>query len=313
MKATRYVPQIVGSALAAMVPLVVGAYPQQVAITILIFMALALSWDMLLRSGQLNFGNAGFFGIGSYAAVLLFLDCGVPPLLSIALGGLVAGGVAFAVGLAVLRLRGLYFAIVTLALAAVFRMVALNVPDLTGGAMGKILPTTLFRGDTALTYWLVLGFTLFVIVLSEVFERTRIRFALTAMRNDESVAKSSGINVFLYLVLVFTLTSVIQGVAGGLYSHIHGFVAPESSFHVNFLLLPLTMALLGGTYGTWGPVAGAIILGVVSEYLKLRIPYGHLLVYGAMIVIITLFAPRGVLRALKVQLERVIAMRGASR
>lgn len=311
MKATRYIPHVVGLGLAVAFPLFTGVYIQQVTITILIYMSLAISWDMLLRSGQLNFGNAGFFGIGSYAAVLLFLNLGIPALPSIVLGGLITGGVAFLLGLAILRLRGLYFAIITLALAAVFKVVALNLPKLTGGAAGKMLPRVLFQGNAAHTFWLVLGFTLFVILLSEMFERSRIRYALTSMRNDEQVAKSSGIDVFRYLVFVFTLTSILQGMAGGLYAHVYGFVAPESSFSVTFLLLPLTMALLGGIYGTWGPVVGALILGVISEYLKLQIPYGHLMVYGAMIVVVTLFAPRGVIRALGTQVKRLFAVRGA--
>jgi len=310
MKIMRYVPYAVGAAVAAAFPLMVGVYIQQVAITILIYMTLAITWDMLLRSGQLNFGNAGFFGIGAYAAVLLFLDSGIPALPSIALGGLITGGVAFILGLAVLRLRGLYFAIITLALAMVFPVVARNLRGLTGGAAGRALPSVLFRGDAAQTFWLVLGFTVLVILLSELFERTRIRFALTAMRNDEKVAKSSGINVFGYLVFAFTLTSILQGVAGGLYAHVFGFVAPEATFSVTFLLLPMTMALLGGIYGTWGSVAGALILGIVAEYLKLQIPYGHLMVYGAVIVVVTLFAPRGVLRTLRVQTSRLLAARG---
>ncbi len=310
MKTMRFLPYIVGAAVAATFPLMAGVYIQQVAITILIYMTLAITWDMLLRSGQLNFGNSGFFGIGSYAAVLLFLNSGMPAFPSILLGGLITGGVALLLGLAILRLRGLYFAIITLALAMVFPVIARNLPGLTGGAAGRMLPVVLFRGDAAQTYWLVLGFTVLVILFSELFERTRIRFALTAMRNDEKVAKSSGINVYMYLVFAFTLTSILQGVAGGLYAHIFGFVAPESTFSVTFLLLPLTMALLGGIYSTWGPVAGALILGVVAEYLKLQIPYGHLMVYGAMIVVVTLFAPRGVLRTLKVQTTRLLAARG---
>ncbi len=310
MKPMRYVPYLVGAAAAALFPLLAGVYFQKVAITIMIYMTLAISWDMLLRSGQLNFGNSGFFGIGSYAAVLLFLDARISALPSIVLGGLIAGGVALILGLAILRLRGLYFAIITLALAMLGPVIARNLPGLTGGAVGRAVPVVLFRGDSASVYWLVLGFTLLVILLSELFERTRIRFALTAMRNDEKVAKSSGINVFLYLVFVFTLTSIVQGMAGGLYAHIYGFVSPESTFSLTFLLLPLTMALLGGIYGTWGSVAGALILGVLSEYLKLRIPHGHLMVYGATIVVVTLFAPRGVIRTLRAHAARLVRAPG---
>jgi len=133
MRIKRLLPYVVGAAIAVTFPLWTGMYQQQVAVTILIYLTLALSWDMLLRSGQLNFGTAGFFGIGSYTAVLLFLNLGVPPLLSIALGGLIAGVVALFLGLAVLRLRGMYFAITTLGVASIFQVVERNIPSLTGG------------------------------------------------------------------------------------------------------------------------------------------------------------------------------------
>ena len=107
---------------------------------ILIYLALALSWDMLLRSGQISFGMAGLFGVGGYAAALLHLNIGVNPLFSIVLGGLAAGVLAWLIGMAVLQLRGMYFAIVTLALAEIFRVIVRNLPDLTGGPEGTVLP-----------------------------------------------------------------------------------------------------------------------------------------------------------------------------
>jgi branched-chain amino acid transport system permease protein len=253
---------------------------------------------MLLRSGQISFGMAGLFGVGGYAAVLLHLNAGMNPILSIGLGGLAAGVLAWVIGMAVLQLRGMYFAIVTLALAEIFRVIVRNLPDLTGGPEGTVLPSAIFAGNSTRTYWLVLGVAVVSIIASEIFRRTRIHFALTSIRNDEVVAKSSGIDVFKYLVFIFMVTSAIQGLAGGAYAHIYGFVSPEGSFSVDFTLLPIAMALLGGMHSTWGPVVGAVLLGVVSEFLKLQIPYGHLLVYGLIIVIAILFFPQGIVGTL---------------
>lgn len=311
MRMTRYVPYLLGAAVAATFPLFTGAYLEQVAVSTLLYLTLAVSWDMLLRSGQLGFGTAGFFGLGSYAAVLLFLNTNVHPFLSIAFGGVAAGVVALLVGLAVLRLRGMYFAITTLALAGIFAVVLRNFPRLTGGPEGRMLPTCIYAGDTTRIYWLVLAIAVLTIVISEVFERTRIHLALTSIRDDERVAKSSGVNVFKYLVFVFAVTSAIQGIAGGTYAHVFGFVSPEGSFSANFLLLPLAMALLGGIHSTWGPVVGGLVLGALSEYLKLQIPYGHLLVYGAIIVVVTLFLPQGVRGMFRGRWRQWIAARGA--
>jgi branched-chain amino acid transport system permease protein len=298
MKKSRPLLYLIVLAVLFPLPFYMGVYALNVMDIILIYMALALSWDMLLRSGQISFGMAGFFGVGGYAAVLLFLNTGVHALLSIALGGLAAGVLAWLIGSAVLQLRGMYFAIVTLALAEIFRVIVRNLPDLTGGPEGTVLPQAIFAGNSTHTYWLVLGAAALSVAVSEAFRHSRIHFALTSIRNDEIVAKSSGIDVFKYLVFLFAVTSAIQGIAGGAYAHIYGFVSPEGSFSVDFTLLPIAMALLGGMHSTWGPVVGAVVLGVVSEFLKLQIPYGHLLVYGIIIVAAILFFPQGIVGTL---------------
>jgi branched-chain amino acid transport system permease protein len=298
MKNWRYLLYIIIFLWLLTLPLYTGVYLLNVLDIILIYLALALSWDMLLRSGQISFGVAGLFGVGGYAAVLTHLNAGLNPLISIVMGGLAAGVLAWLIGMAVLQLRGMYFAIVTLALAEIFRVIVRNLPDLTGGPEGTVLSSAIFSGNSTKTYWLVLTVAVIGVIASEVFRRTRIHFALTSIRNDEIVAKSSGIDVFKYLVFIFAITSAIQGIAGGAYAHIYGFVSPEGSFSVDFTLLPIAMALLGGMHSTWGPVVGAVLLGVVSEFLKLQIPYGHLLVYGVIIVITILFFPEGIVGTL---------------
>jgi branched-chain amino acid transport system permease protein len=304
MRNSRYLLYIAILIVLLALPLYTGVYLLNVMDMILIYIALALSWDMLLRSGQISFGIAGLFGVGGYAAVLLHLKIGVSPLISILMGGLAAGALAWLVGMAVLQLRGMYFAIVTLALAEIFRVIIRNLPDLTGGPEGTVLSSAIFAGNSTRTYWLVLAVAVISIIASEIFRRTRIHFALTSIRNDEIVARSSGIDVFKYLVFIFVITSAIQGVVGGAYAHIYGFVSPEGSFSVDFTLLPIAMALLGGMHSTWGPVVGAVLLGVVSELLKLQIPYGHLLVYGLIIVITILFFPQGILGTLGQRLKK---------
>jgi branched-chain amino acid transport system permease protein len=275
-------------------PFYTGGYPQSIAQTVLTYMILAVSWDMLLRTGQISFGIAGFFGIGSYGAALGMLYLNIPPILSILLGGVIAGVFAALLGFAVLKLRGMYFAIATLAIAEIFRVIVTNSKEFTGGPEGELLPQVIFGGDPYFTYYLMLAATILTIVISEVFQKSRVHYALTAIRNDEIVARSNGVNIFKYLVFVFAITSLIQGIAGGIYAQTYGFVTPETSFNLDFTLLPLAMALLGGIYGTMGPIVGALLLGVVSEYLKLYIPYGHLVIYGVIIVIVILYMPQGI-------------------
>lgn len=299
MKITKSLVIIMLLVAAALLPVVTEAYFISVAITILTFMTLAISWDMMLRTGQLSFGTAGFFGLGGYTGIIAVADFGVDPLVGIILGGLLAGGVSLLLGMAILRLRGLYFAITTMALASVFMVIIRNLNRLTGGPSGKIVYTTLFNYDSTKVYWLMLGITVGTIIISEVFQRTRVHFAIDSIRADETVAKSHGVNIYKYLIFVFVVTSIIQGVIGSTYALQYGFVYPESSFSAHYLLLPIAMALVGGIYSTIGPVLGAIILGLSSEYLKLIMPYGHLIIYGVIIVVVVLFLPNGVYGAVK--------------
>jgi branched-chain amino acid transport system permease protein len=171
--------------------------------------------------------------------------------------------------------------------------------DLTGGAGGATFKSAIFNGDPTKIYYLLLFLTLVVIGISEWFKRSKIHFAINSIRNDEVTAKSSGIDVFKYLLLVFVITSIIQGVIGAVYAQQYAFVEPESTFSLNFLLLPIAMALVGGIYSTNGPIIGAFILGIISEYLKLIIPYGHLIVYGLIIVIVVLYMPSGIYKTVK--------------
>ncbi|PNS40217.1 branched-chain amino acid ABC transporter permease [Mesotoga sp. B105.6.4] len=299
MKITKSLIILLVLIAAALLPILTEAYFISVAITILTFMTLAISWDMMLRTGQLSFGTAGFFGLGGYTGIIAVADFGVDPVMGIVLGGLLAGGVSLLLGMAILRLRGLYFAITTMALASVFMVIIRNLRKLTGGPSGKIVYTTLFNYDSTKVYWLMLGIAVGTIVISELFQRSRIHFAIDAIRADETVAKSHGVNIYKYLIFVFVVTSIIQGVIGSTYALQYGFVYPESSFSAHYLLLPIAMALVGGIYSTIGPVLGAVILGLSSEYLKLIMPYGHLIIYGVIIVVVVLFMPNGVYGALK--------------
>ncbi len=289
----------------AVLPLLAGPYAQAIGRSVLTYLILAVSWDMLIRSGQLSFGIAGFFGLGSYAAVMAGKWLGMAPILTLLLAGVVVALVAAAVGSVVLRLRGMYFAITTLALAEIFRIIIRNWNNFTGGPNGALLSGVIFGGNAAATYTLMLVLGVLAIAASEWFEHGKMHFALTAIRNNEVVAKSSGINIYRYLLIAFVITSAMQGVVGASYAQQFGFVTPESSFHMNYTLIPLALALFGGMYTSWGPVVGAVILGVLGEYLKLYIPYGHLIVYGLIIVLVLLLMPKGIVGLVRARMREV--------
>ncbi len=298
MRHWKYVISALLLIVAISLPGFLGVYHLQMMNIIFVYIAFTLSWDMLLRSGQLSFGIAGFAGIGGYTSVLCGYYFSLHPILCILAGSAAAALVSALVGSSVLKLRGLYFAIVTLAIGEIFRIIVRNI-EVTGGAEGMILRNAIFNGDAASTYWLMLAIGVLTIVLSILFQKTRMHYALTSIANDEIVAASSGVNIFKYLLIIFAVTSAIQGMAGGAYSQIYASVTPEGQFNLTFALLPITMALFGGIGTTWGPVIGATILSIIAEYLKLQIPYGHLLVYGVIMVVAILWFPGGLMGAIK--------------
>jgi branched-chain amino acid transport system permease protein len=265
---------------------------------VFVYIAFALSWDMLLRSGQLSFGIAGFAGIGGYTSIVLCYYFKLEPLLCIVAGAGAAAIVAMLVGSQVLKLRGLYFSIVTLAIGEIFRIVVRNL-EVTGEAEGLLLPNAIFMGDPTKTYWMMFTVAAITIILSILFQKTRMHYALTSIANDEIVAASSGVNIFKYLVIIFAVTSAIQGMAGAAYWQIYASATPEGAFNLGFALIPITMALFGGIGTTWGPVIGATILSVTAELLKLQFPHGHLLVYGLIMVIAILWFPNGIMGIIK--------------
>jgi branched-chain amino acid transport system permease protein len=291
--AWRIVIPVLVLAFAVALPWWSGAYPLAVARSVLTYMALAVSWDMLLRSGQISFGIAGFFGLGAYAAALGVLRAGMSPLVSVLFAGLFAAVVALVLGFVILRLRAVYFSITTLALAGIFQVIAHNGAPWTGGPEGLVMPNLIFGGDQKALYWLVLAAVVLAVLASSLFERSRLRLALTAIRNNEISAASGGIHIFKYLVIAFVVSSFLQGIVGGIQVQGYGFASPDGSFDAYYTLLPLAMAMLGGMHSSEGPVIGALLLGVAAEFLKLRIPYGHLMVYGIIILLVILFMPQG--------------------
>ena len=292
--------------LALTIPLFSGPYQMSVLRTVLTYAALAVSWDMLIRSGQLSFGIAGFFGLGTYISAICSIYLSMPGIPAIILGGAITALIAMALGVIILRLRGMYFAITTLALGEIFRIIIRNGGDFTGGPEGLIMSKLVFDGGTTATYYLALAIVLVAVGASVYFQKSRFHLALTTIRNNERVAMTSGINIYKTLIIVFGITAGIQAMAGAGYAQMYGFVTPESSFSADYTLLPLAMSLLGGMYGTWGPVAGAFLLGILSEYLKLYIPYGHLIIYGIIIVFVILVMPQGILGLLKKKLQKEV-------
>lgn len=262
----------------------------------LIFMTLALSWDVVARTGQLSLAHGAFFGLGAYTVGIAYRSAQLPPLAGIAIAALVAAVVAAALGVVTLRLRGIYFAIATLAFAEVLRTVALQLPDLTGGNVGISMPP-LFDGDRVVSYYLAGAIFVLALALSIWVRRSRIVYAVTAIRANESVAAVMGVNVIRTKVVLFAASATLAALAGAFYMPFITHTDPADAFDISRSVASLVFPIFGGLYTTAGPVLGTILLRSLEEYLRVTPPWkdGYQVVYGLVIVIAVLFMPRGLL------------------
>ena len=252
--------------------------------------ALGLSIYVTLRTGLLSLASAGFMSIGAYVGALLTIHLHAPLLLSVAGGALAAGVTGLLLGLPVLRLSGVYLAIATIGFGEVVRVFMLNIDNLagrtiTGGALG--LNNIPRKTET----WHLVLFLALLIYLFVRIDRSRTGRALDAIRQDNQVAASIGIDVVMYRNLAFVLSALIAGAAGVFSAHMTYFVSPNE-FGFNGAVRILTFAILGG-YLTWlGPIVGAFILTFMPELLRFLGEYRPI-VNGVVLILAIIYLPRG--------------------
>jgi branched-chain amino acid transport system permease protein len=284
-----------------------------------IFIVAAISLNLLLGfTGQLSLGHVAFFGIGAYTTALLSVGFDVdllgtgqpfvvtpkPVWLAFASGIAVAGLFGGLVGLLAFRVRGAYFVIVTISFAQVMRMVALNWVDLTEGpmAINGIPPLTLWTpgagvmrlATKASTYWLVLAVAVAAYLLVAALVHSRVGRAMIALRENETLARSIGIDVTHYLRIAAVGAAGIAGAAGGLYAHTVRIIDPDV-FMFMFTVTMVIMVIVGGKGTLAGPVVGGLIFGLLPEALRgvLR-PEVQWIIYGALMIAVLVFMPKGI-------------------
>ncbi len=256
----------------------------------LINMLLAISIYFTLYAGLLSLANAGFMAIGAYVSAVLTLHSNAPFAVSLLAGALAATLVGLLLGLPVLRLNGIYLAIATLGFGEIVRIIAINFDKysgltLLGGAQGLSgIPKLTTPGALFLTLLLVM----FLLIQ---MQRSRTGRALAAIRQDESVAATMGVDVFRYKVLSFVLGAFVAGLAGGFSAHLTRFIDPNS-YGFDAAVNILEYAILGGTVHWIGPLVGATILTVLPEALRFLQEYRGV-VNGIILVIVIIYLPRG--------------------
>jgi branched-chain amino acid transport system permease protein len=278
--------------------IITSSYLIHISIIVFTFAILSLSFDILARTGQVSVGHAALFGIGAYSAVLFFNDFGIPNIFSIILGGFVTSIISIFLGLVTLRMKGIYFSIATLCFAEALKVFALIARPFTGGAIG-ISVEPLFNGNIIFSYYFILLILIVSILIAYKIDRSKLKFAFAAIRENEILANVSGINPTKFKIFSFAISAFFAGLAGGFYAFYITYIIPYEIFSISISVECLVMPIFGGLYSIEGPILGAIILKSSEEFLRTALPYGHMVVYGIILVISVLFMPTGLIGLLK--------------
>jgi branched-chain amino acid transport system permease protein len=260
---------------------------------------MAVAWNILGGfTGYVNFGSAGFFAIGAYTSVALTQALAPPIIVPLLLAALIGGLVGLGTGYLTLRLRGVYFAIATLALAIVFETFVTNW-QYVGGATGAYIVTpqaVLFFDDyIEFLFVLILLLALIAIATARHLKISRIGQGLAAIRDDETAAECAGVPTLRLKLVSTTTMGALMAVAGVPYPFFVTYVDPLSAFNLTIAVNAIAMPMIGGT-GTWfGPVVGALLLGSIQEIATVTISSeANVLIVGVLLVLFIMAAPQGI-------------------
>jgi branched-chain amino acid transport system permease protein len=276
----------------------------------LIFIALGQAWNIVAGiGGQLSLGHGVFLGLGCYVTGILFNEAGIPPWIGVWAGVLVSLAVALVMGSMTLRMRGVFFALATVAVSLAFDQLARHYVDLTGGDNGlalTFLGNSLWALQSRSPAPFVYAGLVFVVVYYWITRRilaSRFGLEMRAVRDDEVAAAASGVRVFRTKLVGFLVSAAMTALAGGLYMQFYQAIDPESAFGLGQAIQLQLPALIGGLGTALGPVIGGALMIVLSEVTNWGATRAgfigvDILVYGLVLLIVVLWAPQGIVGVL---------------
>jgi branched-chain amino acid transport system permease protein len=261
-----------------------------------IMIPLAASMHLMLTIGQLSLAQAAFMGIGAYTSALLTMSLGVPALLALACGGILAAIVAGLTGPIFLRIKGVYFVLLTFAFGQIVNLLLQDWVSLTGGNSGLygIPKITLFGIRIAKVqhfYLLALAFAAIVILALRAVEKSDIGAILESLNTNEMVSRSLGASALSWRIATYVTSAFIAGVSGGLYAFYIGFLSPDP-FGFRLVVDLIVMNVVGGIGTVFGPLLGAIFIVPLPELLRGAREY-QLLIYAGVLIVFILFFRQG--------------------
>lgn len=299
-------PRVMPVVAILVLPLVLGIYWQKVLLSVAVFALLAISWDLLAQTGMISLGQALFFGMGAYATGILNHYWGLPPLLTIPVAAVLGGLICTALLLPVLRLRGIYFSMVTLILPLMLVRL-IEATRIFGGTEGLSGMTPL--SSRWLEIYLILGAMLAALFGFRRLLGTDYGLVLKGICDNDRSVINAGINIYWYKTQALWIASTIGAFAGAFMTHVYMFVGMPV-FALDYSILPIAAAVVGGPGSLAGATLGAFILVPLSEVLRgiggLRIVF-----YGVFLVVFIVALPEGIFHFIQrkyYQFERWVEM-----
>lgn len=262
-----------------------------------VFLAAANVWNLLAGfSGLLALCPAAFIGLGGYTMTMMtWIE--IPYYFGIIAGGVAASLFAMLISIPVFRMKGIYFAIGTLVVPAIMRLIFLRWrpvgSELQGGGAGYMVKG-IDAIPTEISYWMGLAIALGSVIIIGVILRSKFGLGLAAIRDNDTSAQSLGIDVFRLKLSSFFIAAFVMGISGAIFYSFQGYIEPNSAFNIRWLMIVLLATVMGGIGLEWGPFAGTIIV-VILQFQLARYAGISLLIQGVILVLIMLAAPQGIL------------------
>lgn len=276
---------------------------------VLLFATMATSWNIMGGyTGYKSLGHSAFFGLGAYLVAVAASKWGWNPLWSSPLLALIVAVVAMGLGWIMLRTTGSAFVIATIAMLLIFRLLALNLRSITGGAPGLSQPLPPWTPEFSRMpfFYHMLACLIVAVATSAYIRRSRFGLGLLAIRDDEGKAEMVGVNTTLYKVVAFGISAYFVGVGGGIWSYFTTHISPIFAFDIIIGVEMILMTMLGGIGTLWGPVLGAFIYIPASDLILFQ--FGsttiHLAILGSLMMLVLLFLPQGILPTIGEWLEK---------
>jgi branched-chain amino acid transport system permease protein len=282
---------IVLTVLAAVFPLINDGYWLSIATTAMMYVALSTSWSLFSGPTHLIALSTGaFFGVGGYLVGAGMSDYDQSFWTMTLIAPLVATALALLIGLATLRLSGVYFVIFTLGLAEMIRNLVSWVQNNFLGSRGLYVLTDFTEAHI---YWMLLATSVVVFIAGWWINRSRLGFALRIIGDDEEVARHVGINTAWSKVILFMTTGFFAALVGAIVAPRYSYIEPNVVFSPQLSFLVVIMALLGGVHRLWGPLVGVIPFTLAWEIISASFPYSTTLFLGLSFLLIVYFIPNG--------------------